>query len=141
MWPRGAEHHEPLARRRRARTHLETAADALIRIAEDSVRRRRLCARSQRTHSAGPKSWRSLRGLESLAVTNDVIESAQKHYVTIWFRGVVDDPTLAIVDTVEIAEAMWCDPASLPSPRHVYFDNLISGRSWPPLPSLMALTI
>jgi len=79
--------------------------------------------------------------LEFVAITNDIIESAQKHYVTIWFRGVVDNPTVTILDVAEIAEAMWCDPASLPSPRHVYFDNLISGRSWPPLRSLMALTV
>ena len=83
----------------------------------------------------------AVRDLEFVAITNDIIEGAQKHYVTIWFRGVVDDPTVAIVDTAEIAEALWCDPASLPSPRHVYFDNLICGRSLPPLRSLMALTV
>jgi len=74
----------------------------------------------------------TVRDLEFVAITNDIIESAQKHYVTIWFRGVVDDPTVAIADAAEIAEAAWFDPEELPSPRHIYFDNLISGRTLPP---------
>jgi len=78
----------------------------------------------------------TVRDLEFLAVTNDIIETAQKHYITIWFRGIVDDPTLTILDTAEIAEAVWCDPESLPSPRHLYFENLISGRTVSPFEGL-----
>ena len=73
-----------------------------------------------------------MRDLEFVAITNDIIESAQKHYVTIWFRGVVSNPTVTIDDTAEIAEAAWFDPDELPSPRHIYFDNLISDRTLPP---------
>jgi 8-oxo-dGTP diphosphatase len=77
----------------------------------------------------------TVRDIEFVAITNDVIAASAKHYITLWFRGAVEDPALTIHDTSEIAEALWCDPRSLPSPRHVYFENLISGRCWPPVPS------
>ena len=80
-----------------------------------------------------------MRDLEFVAITNDIIETSQKHYVTIWFRGVVDDPALTIFDTTEIAEAGWFDPEALPEPRHIYFDNLISGRTMPPRQAKTAL--
>jgi 8-oxo-dGTP diphosphatase len=76
----------------------------------------------------------TVRDLEFVAITNDVIADSGKHYVTIWLRGVVDDPAVAIRDTAEIAEAAWFDPDSLPGPRHIYFDNLIRGRSLPESP-------
>ena len=75
-----------------------------------------------------------VRDLQFVAITNDVISESGKHYVTIWLRGVVDDPTVSIRDTTEIAEAAWFDPDSLPAPRHVYFENLIRGRSLPESP-------
>jgi len=77
----------------------------------------------------------SVRDVEFVAITNDVIPATGRHYVTTWFRGVVDDPALQIQDAEEIAEAAWFDPASLPEPRHVYFESLISGRTFPPTPA------
>ncbi len=76
-----------------------------------------------------------VRDVEFVALTNDVIEATGKHYVTIWFRAIADEPETTIIDTAEIAEARWCDPQSLPEPRHIYFENLIRGRSLPPEPS------
>ena len=76
----------------------------------------------------------TVRDVEFVAITNDVMEESGKHYVTIWFRGVVDDPTGTIIDTAEIAEAAWFDPNVLPSPRHLYFENLICGRCLPARP-------
>jgi 8-oxo-dGTP diphosphatase len=67
--------------------------------------------------------------VELVAVTHDIIEATAAHYVTLWFRGEVEDPTITILDTDEIVEALWCDPSHLPAPRHVYFDNLIAGRT------------
>lgn len=81
----------------------------------------------------------TVRQLEFVAVTNDIIEASGKHYVTIWFRGEVDDPTLSVNDISEIAEARWCEIDSLPSPRHVYFENLLNGRTFPPLPASYSL--
>jgi 8-oxo-dGTP diphosphatase len=76
-----------------------------------------------------------VRELEFVAITNDFVEASGMHYITIWLRGIVDDPTVTIRDTAEIAEARWCAPDDLPAPRHVYFDNLIAGRTLPPLPA------
>ena len=72
-----------------------------------------------------------VRNIEFVAITNDIIASG-KHYVTIWFRGEVADPTVTIGDVGEIAEAAWCSPDDLPEPRHVYFENLLAGRCLPP---------
>ena len=73
----------------------------------------------------------TVRDVEFVALTNDVMEESGKHYITIWLRGVVDDPTVTIIDKSEIAEAAWFNPDSLPNPRHIYFENLICGRCLP----------
>ena len=44
------------------------------------------------------------------------------------------DVGATIIDTAEIAEAAWFDPNVLPSPRHLYFENLICGRCLPARP-------
>lgn len=73
--------------------------------------------------------------VELVAITNDVFEDRGAHYVTIWMRGEALDDDVVIGDTAEIAEAGWFDPASLPSPRHLYFENLLGGRCLPPEPT------
>lgn len=72
--------------------------------------------------------------LELVAITNDVFEERGAHYVTLWMRGETDDDEIVIGDAAEIAEAGWFDPATLPGPRHLYFENLIAGRCLPPDP-------
>lgn len=72
--------------------------------------------------------------VELVAITNDVFQERGNHYVTIWMRGEALDDDIVVTDTVEIVEAGWFDPASLPSPRHLYFENLIAGRCLPPDP-------
>ena len=73
--------------------------------------------------------------VEFVAITNDVLEEAGKHYVTIWMRGDADRVALAVADTAEIVEVGWFALDSLPSPLHVYFQNLLEGRCWPRFPS------
>lgn len=73
--------------------------------------------------------------IEHVAITNDVFEGRAAHYVTVWMRGEALNDDVVIGDTAEIAEAGWFDPASLPSPRHLYFENLIRGRCVPPEPA------
>lgn len=73
--------------------------------------------------------------VELVAITNDVFEDRGAHYVTIWMRGEALDDEVVIGDTGEIAEAGWFDPKSLPSPRHLYFENLLAGRCVPPDPT------
>lgn len=75
----------------------------------------------------------AVRDVEFLAVTNDVMDDRAGHYVTIWLRAGTDDPTIRIGDATEIREAGWFDPGHLPEPRHLFFDNLLAGRTLPPL--------
>lgn len=73
--------------------------------------------------------------VEFVAITNDVLEQAGKHYVTIWMSGEAEDPTVVIGDSTEIVEAGWFDPGALPEPRHLYFENLLARRTLPPAPA------
>lgn len=73
--------------------------------------------------------------LELVAITNDVFEDRGAHYVTIWMRGEALSEDVLIGDTGEISEAGWFEPTSLPSPRHLYFENLLAGRCIPPEPT------
>ena len=73
--------------------------------------------------------------VEFVAITNDVLHDAGRHYITIWMRADVGDAALAIGDPGEIAAAGWFAPDELPEPRHLYFENLLAGRSLPPKPA------
>lgn len=77
----------------------------------------------------------SVSGLEFVAITNDVLPDLGKHYVTIWMRGEADEAVPATRDAAEIAEIGWFDPGALPSPLHLYFQNLLEGRCWPRSPA------
>jgi 8-oxo-dGTP diphosphatase len=73
--------------------------------------------------------------VEFAAITNDVLPDAGQHYITIWMRADAADSTLVIRDPTEIAAAVWFAPNALPEPRHLYFENLLAGRSLPPNPT------
>ena len=73
--------------------------------------------------------------VQFVAVTNDVLAEAGKHYVTLWMRGDANDAAAVIGDTAEIAELGWFAPDELPSPLHLYFQNLLAGRCWPSPPA------
>lgn len=69
-----------------------------------------------------------------VALTNDVLHAAGRHYITIWMRADADHTNATVGDPAEIAEVGWFTPDALPSPRHVYFENLLAGRCWPSMP-------
>lgn len=73
--------------------------------------------------------------VEFVAITNDVLHEAGRQYITIWMRADVDDSAPSIGDPAEIAAAKWFPPGELPEPRHIYFENLLAGRSLPPEPA------
>lgn len=73
--------------------------------------------------------------VEFVAITNDLLADAGRHYITIWMRGDVAELTPVIQDSAEIAAAAWFAPDALPTPLHLYFENLIAGRSLPPHPA------
>ena len=88
------------------------------------------CAARETFEEAGVR----VTGAEFVAITNDVLHDVGRHYITIWMRADVADATLAIGDPAEIAAAKWFAPDALPEPRHVYFENLLAGRSLPSKP-------
>ena len=77
--------------------------------------------------------------VEFVALTNDVLPDAGRHYITIWMRADAANDAIAIGDPAEIAAAGWFPPNGLPSPRHAYFENLLAGRSLPPAPANLPL--
>jgi 8-oxo-dGTP diphosphatase len=74
-------------------------------------------------------------GVEFVAITNDVLTAAGRHYITIWMRADSAGVSPVIGDEGEIAAAAWFAPNALPEPRHVYFENLLAGRSLPGQPA------
>ena len=80
-------------------------------------------------------------GIEFVAITNDVLAELGKHYLTVWMRGDADGASARIRDTAEIAELGWFSPDQLPSPLHLYFQNLLTGRCWPPAPANLPFTV
>jgi 8-oxo-dGTP diphosphatase len=66
-----------------------------------------------------------------VAVTNDLIPETNRHYVTIWMRADAPFGAATVNDAEEIAELGWFERDALPSPRHVFFDNLLAGRCYP----------
>lgn len=78
----------------------------------------------------------TVRNVEFVAVTNDVIEDVGRHYITIWMRGEAEEPTI-VADPEEIREAAWFDPADLPEPKHLFFENLLAGKTLPARPGNM----
>jgi len=69
-----------------------------------------------------------------VAVTNDLLPDTQRHYITIWMRADATTETATIADPVEIADIGWFNRDALPSPRFIYFDNLLTGRCYPSPP-------
>ncbi len=76
-----------------------------------------------------------------VAITNDVLPDAGKHYVTVWMRGDADEVPPVIGDPDEIAAAGWFAPDALPTPLVRYFENLLAGRCLPANPSNLPFAI
>jgi 8-oxo-dGTP diphosphatase len=83
----------------------------------------------------------SVSNVEFVAITNDVLADIGKHYLTVWMRGDADDIAPQIRDTAEIRELGWFSADELPSPLHLYFQNLLDGRCWPRSPLNLPFTL
>ena len=77
--------------------------------------------------------------VEYVALTNDVLHDVGRHSMTIWMRADVAGSALVSGDPAEIAAADWFATSDLPEPRHVYFENLLAGRSLPARPANLRL--
>jgi len=82
-----------------------------------------------------------VRDVEFVAITNDIIAEAGKHYLTVWMRGDADEMATKIGDAAEIKRVGWFSPKALPSPLHIYFQNLLEGRCWPRSPANLPFAI
>jgi len=66
------------------------------------------------------------------AVTNDVFETTNRHYITVWMEGKLasGEPTIASADEVE--EIGWYPWDALPQPLFLPLANLVKENSYPP---------
>jgi len=66
------------------------------------------------------------------AVTNDVFEATNRHYITVWMEGksASGEPTIASPDEVE--EIGWYAWDALPQPLFLPLANLVKENSYPP---------
>jgi 8-oxo-dGTP diphosphatase len=66
------------------------------------------------------------------AVTNDIFEISERHYLTIWMEGksISNDPMIAAEDEVE--EIGWYAWDALPRPLFLPLENLLKENSYPP---------
>ena len=65
------------------------------------------------------------------AVTNDIFESEEKHYITIWMEGTpTGEPRIAAEREVE--EIGWFAWDALPQPLFLPLENLVKQNSHPP---------
>jgi 8-oxo-dGTP diphosphatase len=67
-----------------------------------------------------------------VAITNDVFEDIEKHYITIWMEAGYLTGEARIAAEYEIAEIGWFAWDALPAPLFLPLENLLSGRSTPP---------
>ena len=65
------------------------------------------------------------------AITNDVFEAEQKHYLTIWLEGsyVAGEPVVQAPQ--ELSAVGWFSWGSLPEPLFLPFEHLLTGRCDP----------
>ncbi len=76
-------------------------------------------------------------GPRFVAITNDIFVVERKHYVTVWMRAESVDGTPSVQDPAEVAEVGWFTPDRLPAPLFLSLENLMAGRSLPPLEYLL----
>lgn len=70
--------------------------------------------------------------VEFRAITNDVFEEDQRHYITIWMEGehVAGDPSVRAPH--EMSAAHWFGLDALPNELFLSLANLLAGRCYPP---------
>ena len=69
--------------------------------------------------------------LSFVAITNDLFEAEQKHYITIWMRAgaIVGEPSIA--SPREMTEFGWFAWDALPEPLFLPLAQLVAGESYP----------
>jgi 8-oxo-dGTP diphosphatase len=65
------------------------------------------------------------------AITNDVFETENKHYITIWTEGAYQSGEAVVAAPYESSEIGWFDWDKLPQPLFLPFQNLLEGNCYP----------
>jgi 8-oxo-dGTP diphosphatase len=65
------------------------------------------------------------------AITNDVFEALDKHYITIWMESEHLSGEPHVAADYEVAEIGWFTWDALPEPLFLPFKNLITGKCYP----------
>jgi 8-oxo-dGTP diphosphatase len=65
------------------------------------------------------------------AITNDVFEKEQRHYLTIWMEGTYVSGEPAIQSPREASEVGWFPWDALPEPLFLPFEHLLTGQCDP----------
>lgn len=68
-----------------------------------------------------------------LAITNDVFEASEMHFVTIWMVGRYASGTPTIHAPHEMSALDWFSWDALPEPLFLPFEQLLTGRCYPAL--------
>lgn len=69
--------------------------------------------------------------VQFVAITNDVFETEQKHYVTIWVEGTYESGQATVAYPDKVQEVAWAAWSALPQPLFLPLQNLLSGRQYP----------
>ncbi|MFL5692148.1 MAG: nucleotide triphosphate diphosphatase NUDT15 [Ktedonobacteraceae bacterium] len=65
------------------------------------------------------------------AITNDVFEEEERHYVTIWMEGRYISGEAVIQSEREMSEVGWFSWDALPQPLFLPFKNFLTDRCYP----------
>ena len=86
------------------------------------------CARREASEETGVE----VENIRFRAVTNDVFESDDRHYITLWMEGdyVRGEPKVGAM--YEMSEVGWFKWEALPTELFLSFANLLEGRCYPP---------
>lgn len=66
------------------------------------------------------------------AITNDVFEFEQRHYITLWMEGDYIRGEPSVRAEHEMSEVCWVKSDSLPGELFLALRNLVAGRCLPP---------
>ncbi len=69
--------------------------------------------------------------VQFVAITNDVMASEQKHYVTLWMEGTHTSGEAAVAYPDKVEAVTWAPWDAMPQPLFLPFQNLLSGRQYP----------
>lgn len=68
---------------------------------------------------------------DSSEAETTAIREVERQQQDAWNRHDADGAPAQIGDNAEINELGWFSPDELPTPLHIYFQNLLAGRCWP----------